>query len=133
MKIKIKRTYLDNATTGKAWVENYIGLPIFDFKTLELPWKDNTRRVSCIPEGTYNWIIYQSPRHGKVLLLKDVPGRSMIEMHVGNYTSDILGCILPGKNHSDINGDGIIDVTSSRKTMNKILSVLGSYGTIEIS
>lgn len=133
MKIKIKRTYRANATPGKAWIENDIGLPVFDFKTLELPWKYNMNRVSCIPRDTYTWVKYQSPKHGTVLLLKDVPNRSMIEMHTGNYTSQILGCILPGSNHADINADGIMDVTNSRNTMKKILSLLGDTGTIEIS
>ncbi|PRY38459.1 hypothetical protein CLV58_109186 [Spirosoma oryzae] len=73
-------------------------------KTIELPWKDNQPRISCIPEGTYPVVIYNSPKHGPSLLLKKVPGRSMIEVHSANWamgkdgtgkTPQLLGCIAP--------------------------------------
>jgi hypothetical protein len=131
--IKIKRTYRDKSTTGLAWVENEIGLPEVEFKTLELPWKDNKPRVSCIPEGVYKWQKYNSPKFGEVILILGVDGRSMIEIHAGNFTSDILGCILPGSEHSDINSDGILDVIESRKTLRKILSKTKNTGLITIS
>jgi hypothetical protein len=61
--------------------------------TLELPWKDNQRRVSCIPVGAYKCKKHRSPRFGLSLWLQDVPNRSEILIHQGNFYADILGCI----------------------------------------
>lgn len=90
--------------------------------TLELPWKDNQRRVSCIPEGVYFVEPHTSPKFGKSFWVKDVPRRSSVLIHPGNYFTDILGCILPGLGLSDINGDGLRDVTGSKKAMKKLLA-----------
>ena len=82
-------------------------------KTLELPWKDNQRRVSCIPALNYVAKQHTSPKFGWCLWLQGVPERSEILVHSGNYTSQILGCILPGIIHDDLNNDGIMDVKHS--------------------
>lgn len=131
-RIRIFRSYGPEQTTGKAWVELHGSYPIFDFYTLELPWKDNQKRISCIPEGQYKWIKHESPKFGSSLWVQDVPGRSEILMHVGNFTKDTLGCILPGDGILDINGDGILDVTNSRKTMKTILEKVSNSGEIWI-
>lgn len=48
-----------------------------------------------IPAGSYQVSSYQSPRFGqRVPILLDVPGRSEIEIHKGNYPSDSRGCII---------------------------------------
>ena len=130
MRIRIFRSYGEKATLGKGWVELPGSYPLFDFVTLELPWKDNTPRISCIPEGEYTWIKHESPKFGLTLWLQGVPNRSEILIHPGNYTSEILGCILPGDSHKDINSDNIPDVTNSRATMAQILDKVGSTGTI---
>lgn len=52
----------------------------------------------CIPEGTYKLKKYFSNKFCEnVLLLEDVPERSYIEIHVGNFAKDTRGCILPGR------------------------------------
>jgi hypothetical protein len=72
-------------------------------ETLELPWRDNQRGISCIPEGTYHAVLEMSPkRRYKVYWLTDVPGRIAVQIHVGNTTEDIRGCILLGmERHGD--------------------------------
>ncbi len=50
-----------------------------------------------IPAGTYQCDRFKSPHNGDVWLLKDVPGRSMIEIHSANRYTDLLGCIAPGR------------------------------------
>ena len=65
--------------------------------TLEPPWENNAPRISCIPTGVYP--IYRSWYHAKnyeVFELKNVPNRSEILIHVGNYPRDTMGCILLG-------------------------------------
>ena len=76
--------------------------------TLELEWRDNQRRRSCIPKGTYE-IAYRDfggyynrynerfDDHKKgVLELQNVKDRSDILIHIGNRPKDTLGCILVG-------------------------------------
>lgn len=80
--------------------------------SLELPWKDNKRQVSCIPEGTYTAKIRNSPRFGKVYHLQNVKDRSYILIHSGNYAGDeskgykshVEGCILLGKRVGTLDG-----------------------------
>jgi len=55
--------------------------------------------------------------------LQNVPNRSEILIHKGNYHSDILGCILIGNDLSDINKDGYLDVTSSKKAIKELLKL----------
>lgn len=65
--------------------------------TVEKPWKDNKENVSSIPAGTYNGKLrYDHNDHWRIELL-DVPGRTNIQIHVGNNTDDIKGCILVGE------------------------------------
>jgi hypothetical protein len=81
-------------------------------KTLERPWKDNEANVSCIPTGTYACSMkpFYETEHYEVL---NVPGRTGIFIHPGNFYTDSEGCILLGLAESDINGDNQLDVTSS--------------------
>lgn len=127
MKICLERyNYEDKQTTGKLFVyddDNNLELSLF---TLELPWKDNKRRVSCIPEGEYKVIKHISPKFGECLWVQDVPNRSEILVHRGNFHSQILGCVLAGLDLKDINKDGYKDVTSSVKAMKKLLKVVPS-------
>jgi hypothetical protein len=64
--------------------------------TLERPWKDNMRQVSCIPVGEYRCTWHQSPRFGWTYLVNEVPGRDAILFHQGNTVADSIGCILVG-------------------------------------
>lgn len=90
----------------------------FTCKTLELPWKDNKNDISCIPKGTYQVLYKFWPKKLKYTYeVQNVPNRSGIKIHSGNYFSDVLGCILLGSNLVDLNGDGEIDVASSRQTI----------------
>ena len=96
----IRDTFTDNSTTGRL----YLGDEFLCY-TLENSWKDNQRRISCIPEGEYKldtkeygrfYDRYQHP----IIILRDVPDRSEILIHKGNYPKDTLGCILLGSTRS---------------------------------
>ena len=79
--IKILRIQDDTKQTlGMALVFDGI-FKVFEFKTLELPWKNNERQISCIPKGEYTVEKFNSPTFGNVFLFEDVPDRDMIEMH----------------------------------------------------
>ena len=67
-------------------------------ETLELPWRDNQRGISCIPEGVYECKLAFSPsRKYDVYWLQNVPGRQDVQIHIGNFPKDIRGCILLGR------------------------------------
>lgn len=112
-KVTLKRDYKGtNCTLGKLYFgEDFV-------ETLELPWKDNAPKISCIPEGIYDVEKTYSPAFKKDLwLIKNVPGRSGIRIHSANYVSELLGCIAPGMERYDLNKDGIIDMKSSKKAL----------------
>ena len=78
--------------------------------TLELPWRDNQRSVSCIPAGDYEcrWVV--SRKYGHVYWLEAVPGRTGILIHAGNLAGDMSlgwlshskGCILLGQRQGQL-------------------------------
>jgi len=57
----------------------------------------------------------------------------MIEIHSGNYTRQILGCILVGDSLKYLDADDILDVTNSKHTLDKLLQVLPQYFPVEIT
>ena len=73
--------------------------------TIELPWRDNQRQISCIPPGEYKCEIVRSPRFGTVYQVKNVPGRDHVLIHPANlagdeslgWTTELQGCIAPGE------------------------------------
>lgn len=133
MKILIERAdYGDKQTIGKLYLLNSLNEVVEEFWSLELPNKDNQRRISCIPEGVYKARKHNSPKHGLSLWLQDVPNRSEILIHKGNYHTDILGCIIIGSDLADINKDGYLDVTNSKNSIKKLMSMLEDVDGIMI-
>ena len=123
MKVIIAREYGTMQTLGR--------LVIFDGKeivlkllTLELPDLGNQKNISCIPEGKYTVHRIYSPKFGNCFHVLDVPGRTEILIHRGNYNKDTRGCILVGMNHIDIDNDGLKDVSDSTIAMNKLLTTI---------
>ena len=92
--------------------------------TLELPWLDNAKNISCIPVGLYRVRKRWSEKYGHHFHILDVPGRKWILIHSGNFYNDIRGCVLVGTGLADINGDGVLDVTHSRAAMNRLLKAM---------
>ena len=140
MKVVLSRKYNYSETQG-LWLvldENKI---IYQCVTIELPkikipYQINSRSVDCILEGVYPTKKYFSPTKGLVFLLDKVPGRSAVEVHIGNYVAgikiDSQGCILPGSHFEDRNDDGFIDVVNSGKTMKELLALLPDKFNITI-
>ncbi len=77
----------------------------FRLDTLENPWLDNKRYISCIPKGTHTCKRVDSPRYGNTFEIIDVLGRTHILFHWGNWERNTLGCILVG---CDNNGKDMI-------------------------
>ena len=91
----IRDTFTKKSVIGKLYCNGE-----FIAHTLELPWKDNQKSVSCIPEGRYKCRVRlareSATRDYVHLLVQDVPDRSYILFHYGNFPSDTKGCILTG-------------------------------------
>lgn len=105
----------------------------FQCFTLELPWLENEQGVSCIPEGRYLAFKRKSPKNGLVLELESVPNRTFIQIHAGNYTRQIEGCILVGDSIKFLDKDAIPDVTNSKRTLDKLLDVVPERVYINIT
>jgi len=90
----------------------HFGLTSFVCATLELPWRDNRRNVSCIPAGTYSCWPVTSPSKGLCYQVHNVPGRGSILIHPGNWAGDRAlgmrtdseGCILLGTTTGQLDG-----------------------------
>lgn len=104
----------------------------FQCFTLELKWNDNKQNISCIPEGVYQAFKRKSNKNGDVVELKGVPDRTYIQIHKGNFTYSIEGCILPGDGIKDIDNDNVPDVTNSAKTLKRLLDILPNELEVEI-
>ena len=127
-KIKIQRTYYEDCTIGR--------LRCGDFQcfTLELPMLNNASNISCIyPSGGFIGRKHFSAKNGDVIAIDNVMSRTNIQVHSGNYTSQIQGCILVGDSIKFLNDDKIPDVTNSRNTLKKLLSILEDSFEIEIN
>jgi hypothetical protein len=99
----------------------------FSCHTLELPWYENKRNISCIPSGDYKVEIRISPKYGEVCWVRNVPNRTFILIHSGNwagdtskgYKSHVNGCILLGQKRGLLLGQWA--VLNSRITIRRFM------------
>lgn len=90
----LERAYLGEV--GTFGVLTTDGPDPFVCATAELPWRDNARNVSCIPEGVYPMRV--RPFRGYLaLFLEQVPGRDGIYGHRANWPAELRGCFAPGR------------------------------------
>ena len=120
----IRDTFTDKSTLGKLYFNGE-----FYGHTLELPWKDNEKRVSCIPKGVYE-VKKRHTEESKYkyehLHILDVENRELILLHIGNYPKNSKGCILLG------NTRALNFVGESRKAFYKLMYDLTSFERIEL-
>ena len=125
---------LQRLTTGSN--EATLGMLIYqDFPrwcTLEPPWRDNTRRVSCIPTGIYTAKRrYDSSRASVTWELQDVPNREHILCgHVGNSVKDTEGCILFGSKFAKHEGANYL--LASKDAYRDFCATVGHLETLTI-
>lgn len=91
MVITITRTYFPDGTNGKLECEGK-----FICNTIELPWRKNETKVSCIPEGKYFIKKRYSRKFQWHLEIVNVKNRSSILFHpANNALQELNGCIAP--------------------------------------
>lgn len=120
-------------TIGRLFVLDDFANSLFDCYTLELPWRENKQNISCIPIGRYPIKPRTSKKYGLHLEVLNVPDRSDILIHEANFVFQLEGCIGVGKNLKDINGDGLVDVTISIETKEKLTSLITEPSELIIS
>lgn len=106
-----------NATLGKLLLDDKIIA-----YTLERPWLNNQNYVSCIPEGLYQCVLHNGDKFQNVWELLNVPGRSSILIHNGNFVTDTDGCILVGQDFAKFKN--IPRITNSIITLNNLRNIL---------
>jgi hypothetical protein len=115
MVLVLNRTYFPEGTQGT--LEWNVTIVCY---TIELPWLDNQKRISCIPEGEYVLQKRFSPKFKWHLHLRNVLGRDLILIHPANDAKmELLGCIAPVSKHTGI-GKG----SFSRKALEKLKALV---------
>ena len=117
----IRDTFTEKSTIGRLFIN---GESFCD--TLENPWIDNQRSISCIPKGNYKVRLRlareSATRDYLHLLVQDVPNRDWILFHIGNTAKDTSGCILVG------NGRQQNVVENSRLAMDLLIKEILNLG-----
>jgi len=91
MELELIRTYNPAGTNGQIHYQDRLMM-----YSIELPWKDNLTRVSCIPEGRYGLVKRWSPKFNRHLQVLNVPKRNFILIHPANDAlKELKGCIAP--------------------------------------
>ncbi len=91
MELVLIRRYHADGTNGTIYLNEQL-----QCHTIELPWKDNQPKVSCIPEGRYRLRKRYSQRFKHHILIEGVAGRAYILIHPANDArKELKGCIAP--------------------------------------
>lgn len=114
MEFNLTRVYKSGGTNGTLTLNGH-----FVCFTIELPWKENAKNISCISEGTYKLQPRFSDKHKAHLQVLDVFNRSQILIHAANDAlMELQGCIAPVMQLTGI-GTGI----QSQRALQKLLSL----------
>jgi Family of unknown function (DUF5675) len=119
MELHLFRTYFLEGTNGKLTCEGKLIC-----LTIELPWKNNEKKVSCVPEGKYTITKRYSKKYGWHLQLLNVKGRSLILIHpANNAIKELQGCIAPVTKFSGT-GLGLMSTVAFNKLKALVYPVL---------
>ena len=91
MNLMLTRKYHPEGTNGEIFHEGKLIC-----YSIELPWKENSHGISCIPEGRYLLVKRYSEKFKWHLHVTDVKDRSFILIHPANDAQkELNGCIAP--------------------------------------
>ena len=91
MELELIRTYYPKGTNGYILYKSRLMM-----YSIELPWKDNLARVSCIPEGRYGLTKRFNQKFRWHLQVMNVRQRTGILIHPANDAlQELKGCIAP--------------------------------------
>jgi hypothetical protein len=107
--------------------------------TCEQPWNNNIANASCIPEGDYQLLPYNSPAHGHTFVFHNpdlniygtpdmvpngVAGRSLCEIHSANWPFQLRGCVAVGQRIMSMPPHGL-GVNASTATFALLMGKVG--------
>jgi len=97
--------------------------------TLELAWFWNMKNKSCVPKGKYSAFIRHDHKDKWRIELIGVPGnREHVQIHMGNYPRDILGCVLVGTKYGP---DSVWHSSEAYKKLQDAYRHVKSHITVE--
>ena len=127
MVLLLTRTYFPDGTNGKL---EYEGKLICN--TIELTWRMNRKRVSCIPEGKYFIRKRYSKKYRWHLEVVDVENRSLILFHpANNAMKELNGCIAPVTKLSGP-GLGLLSRKAFEKLKTLVYTILDRQEVVEL-
>ncbi len=127
MKLVLTRTYFPDGTNGKLECEGE-----FICYTIELPWKNNETKVSCIPEGKYFIRKRYSNRFKWHLEVENVANRNFILFHpANNALRELKGCIAPVTKLSGP-GLGLMSRKAFEKLKEKVYKAIENNESVEL-
>ena len=125
MVLELSRTYFPDGTNGKLECDGKMIC-----YTIELPWKNNETKVSCIPDGKYFIKKRYSRKFHWHLEVIDVKNRKFILFHpANNALKELNGCIAPVTKISGP-GLGLQSRLAFAKLKNLVYSALDSTETV---
>lgn len=127
MVIWLTRTYFPDGTNGKLECEGKLIC-----NTIELPWKNNEKGVSCIPEGKYFIRKRYSQKFKWHLEIVGVKNRTLILFHpANNALKELNGCIAPVTKLSGP-GLGLMSRVAFEKLKKVVYQTLDAKGSVEL-
>ena len=127
MVFELSRTYFPDGTNGKLECEGKLIC-----LTIELPYKNNETKVSCIPEGKYFIKKRYSKKFQWHLEVLDVQNRSFILFHsANNALQELNGCIAPVTKFSGP-GLGLQSRNAFAKLKNLVYPILDKNESVEL-
>ena len=123
----LTRTYYPEGTNGKLECN---GKSICN--TIELPWRKNEKRVSCIPEGKYFIKKRYSNKFKWHIEIIGVKNRSSILFHpANNALQELNGCIAPVTKLSGP-GLGLMSRNAFEKLKTLVYKALDTSESVEL-
>jgi hypothetical protein len=127
MVLELTRTYFPEGTNGKLECEGKLIC-----NTIELPWKNNETKVSCIPEGKYFIKKRFSQKFQWHLEIENVQNRTLILFHpANNALQELNGCIAPVTKLSGP-GLGLMSRKAFSKLKNLVYKALDNKESVEL-
>lgn len=102
--------------------------------TIENPWINNKRNISCIPVGRYKCKRFISSRFGETFKILDVPDRGETEpiiFHIGNRDDNTRGCPIIGSEFGELYGEPA--VLNSKKGFKRFMKKMKDVDEFELT
>lgn len=107
--------------------------PLATFYGVEQPWRNNEANASCIPDGDYQLVPHRSEKFGQVwafvgATVSHMPevgkARSACLIHVGNFSTDVHGCLALGLGIGPVTSGVGKMVVSSKKAIGQLRQIM---------